>query len=57
MVLGRKTQYRAREAGGATRDRFWHRAVELYPGYADYQAHIARHVPLMIPEPLDQVPS
>ena len=50
MVLGRKTQYRAREAEGATRDRLWTQAVELYPGYADYQARVARRVPVMILE-------
>ena len=57
MVLGRKTQYRAREAEGDSRERLWRRAVELYPGYADYQRRVARRVPVVILEPVDRVDS
>jgi len=51
MVDGRTRPYRAREVEGAERVRLWRRAVEFYPGYADYQRRIARRVPVMLLEP------
>ena len=52
MVNGRPGQYRAREADGAERIQLWRRAVEFYPGYADYQERVTRRIPVMVLEPV-----
>jgi len=51
MVQGHTRRYRAREAEGPQRAELWRRAVQFYPGYADYQRRIRRTVPVMILDP------
>jgi deazaflavin-dependent oxidoreductase (nitroreductase family) len=41
----------ARVATGAERTRLWPKVVELYGGYATYQARTEREIPLVILEP------
>ncbi len=38
----------ARVAEGEERQRFWDRAVELWPQYADYQARTERQIPVVV---------
>jgi deazaflavin-dependent oxidoreductase (nitroreductase family) len=42
---------RARVADPPERARLWPKAIEIYPGYADYQQRTAREIPLVILEP------
>jgi F420H(2)-dependent quinone reductase len=44
-------QYTAHEALGDERERCWHRAVELYPGYEAYRTRTSRQIHVMILEP------
>ncbi len=48
--------YTARELDGHERDIWWARAIEAFPGYADYQAATTRTIPIMLLElePLTQ---
>jgi deazaflavin-dependent oxidoreductase (nitroreductase family) len=39
---------RARVANGEERARLWTKAVELYPGYAEYQRRADREIPVVI---------
>lgn len=41
----------AREATGEEKARWWERAVEAYPPYADYQEKTDREIPLLVLEP------
>ena len=50
QVHGRTRPYLAREAEGTERADLWRRAVELYPGYAAYQARVERRVPVVVLE-------
>ncbi|GAB3444159.1 nitroreductase family deazaflavin-dependent oxidoreductase [Streptomonospora sediminis] len=45
----------ARVATGEERERWWRRAVDTYPDYADYQEATEREIPVVIlePAPLD----
>jgi len=47
-----KADYIAREAEGPERDRWWARAVEVFPPYADYQRRTTRVIPVFILEPV-----
>ena len=47
----RRMAVRARVATPEERERLWPRAVEVWPGYADYQARTDRTIPLVILEP------
>jgi F420H(2)-dependent quinone reductase len=38
----------ARVAAGEERQRFWDRAVELWPSYADYQTRTDRQIPVVV---------
>ncbi|MCC7116974.1 MAG: nitroreductase family deazaflavin-dependent oxidoreductase [Anaerolineales bacterium] len=50
---GSKQKYRARQAEGAERERYWQLAVSYYRGYALYEKRAAhRIIPIMILEPL-----
>ena len=47
-------RFSARPASPAEYDRFWNRAVELYPGYAAYARRAApRKVPIFVLTPVD----
>ena len=49
--------YDAREATGAERERYWQRAVDLYPGYARYARTAApRHIPVLVLSPAEPLP-
>jgi deazaflavin-dependent oxidoreductase (nitroreductase family) len=41
----------ARVATPAERERLWPQALEVYPGYRDYQERTAREIPLVVLEP------
>jgi deazaflavin-dependent oxidoreductase (nitroreductase family) len=45
-------QYRAREVFGDEKARWWRRAVDAYPDYADYQRKIDRQIPVFVLEPV-----
>jgi len=54
IEVGRKRlRVKARQAGGAERDRLWQLVIRTLPFYADYQAKTRREIPLMILEPQD----
>ncbi|MCA1195737.1 nitroreductase family deazaflavin-dependent oxidoreductase [Saccharopolyspora sp. 6V] len=48
----RKQDMRARELTGAEKTTWWHRAVDVFPQYADYQAKTDRDIPVFLLEPL-----
>jgi deazaflavin-dependent oxidoreductase (nitroreductase family) len=49
VARGRSGRYLAREAAGPERERLWARALEIYPGYATYQARTdGRTIPVLI---------
>lgn len=50
---GRKVYVRAREAGGAERERLWRELVRMYPPYADYQRKTDREIPVILLEPVE----
>lgn len=43
--------YTARELGGAERETWWQRAVEVWPSYADYQSKTDRVIAVFLLEP------
>jgi F420H(2)-dependent quinone reductase len=45
-----KVAVRARKASDAERDQLWPHVVDLYKGYADYQASTDRQIPLVVLE-------
>ena len=53
VEVGRtRERRRARRAAPEERERLWPKVVEMYSGYADYQAKTAREIPLVILEPV-----
>ncbi|MER5744930.1 nitroreductase family deazaflavin-dependent oxidoreductase [Streptomyces sp. NPDC059913] len=44
----------AREVTGEEKDRWWRRAVEAFPDYADYQRKTDRQIPVFVLEPADR---
>jgi deazaflavin-dependent oxidoreductase (nitroreductase family) len=48
-----KRDYLAREVTGEEKARWWARAVEAWPAYADYQAGTERQIPVFVLEPLE----
>ena len=49
---GRPVPYTAREAEGAERERLWHAAVGMYPGFAIYQERAGeRRIPVVVCSP------
>jgi deazaflavin-dependent oxidoreductase (nitroreductase family) len=48
-----KKDYLAHETSGDERDEWWARAVEAWPGYAEYQTKTDRLIPLFVLEPID----
>ena len=47
-----RQDYTARELSGHERETWWARAVDAFPGYADYQVATSREIPVMLLEPL-----
>ena len=47
-----KKKARARTATGAERARLWHKALEFWPPYADYQKKTEREIPVVVLEPI-----
>jgi F420H(2)-dependent quinone reductase len=45
-------QYRAREVSGDEKAAWWHRAVDAFPDYADYQRRTDRQIPVFVLEPV-----
>jgi len=50
---GGKRRVRAREAGGAERERLWAKMTEVYPTYEDYQRRTDRQIPVVVLEPMN----
>jgi len=46
-----RRDYSARELDGEERETWWARAVEAFPGYADYQTATSRKIPVILLEP------
>ena len=46
-----RREYTVRLAQGEERARWWERAVEVWPAYADYQAKTEREIPVFVAEP------
>lgn len=46
-----KGDFKAREASGEERERWWERAVEVWPDYANYQTKTDREIPVFVLEP------
>jgi deazaflavin-dependent oxidoreductase (nitroreductase family) len=44
-------EYRAHEVTGTEKTTWWHRAVEAFPDYADYQRRTDREIPVLVLEP------
>lgn len=53
VVDGRSWRFRAVEADGERRERIWSTALEIYPGFAQYERRAAhRHISVFLLEPL-----
>jgi len=51
--IGTETRrFRARTATGAERDRIWTKQKRDYPGFAQYESHTDRVIPVVILDPL-----
>lgn len=48
-----KRDYLAREVFGDEKAAWWERAVETWPGYADYQKKTERQIPVFVLEPME----
>jgi deazaflavin-dependent oxidoreductase (nitroreductase family) len=46
-----KADYTARVASGEERGRWWDRAIEVWPAYAEYQTKTDREIPVFVLEP------
>lgn len=51
QIGSRRLPVRARVAEGSERERLWHRAVEIWPSYEDYQKRTPRQIPVVVLEP------
>ena len=47
-----KQDYSAREVTGDEKTRWWERAVDAYPDYADYQKNTTRQIPVFVLTPM-----
>lgn len=45
-------RYLAREATGAERERYWQKAVAIYPGFAAYRRRTDRQIPVIVLSPI-----
>ena len=48
----RKGDFTARQLSGEERERWWGRAVEVWPDYAEYQTKTERQIPVFVLEPV-----
>ena len=48
---GERRNYLARETNGREKERYWRKAVEIYPGYDVYRQRLRRAVPVIVLEP------
>ncbi len=48
-----KRDYTAREVTGDEKATWWHRSVEAWPDYANYQAKTDRQIPVFVLEPIE----
>ena len=48
-----KKRYVAREVTGEEKKRWWRRAVDAFPDYADYQEKTDREIPLFVLDPVE----
>lgn len=48
-----KKDYRARVASGEERQRWWERAVAVWPDYAEYEKKTTREIPLFVLTPIE----
>lgn len=46
-------RYRAREATGEERERYWQKAATIYPGFAVYRQRAGRQIPVVVLSPVD----
>ena len=52
VLRGRRAEYTAYEATGAERAALWRRALDVYPGFASYEARAgSRQIPIMVLTP------
>jgi deazaflavin-dependent oxidoreductase (nitroreductase family) len=47
-----RQDYTARDLDGLEREAWWARAVDAFPGYADYETATSRRIPIMLLEPV-----
>ncbi len=48
---GESRDFVARETNGLEKERYWRKAVEIYPGYEAYRKRLRRPVPVIVLEP------
>jgi deazaflavin-dependent oxidoreductase (nitroreductase family) len=51
QIKNRHTPVRAEEVTGEERERLWSELIRISPGYADYQKHTSRKIPMVILRP------
>lgn len=56
-IAGQAQSVCARPATAAEAERYWARAVELWPAYESYRRRAGRDVPLFVLHPIDSTPS
>jgi deazaflavin-dependent oxidoreductase (nitroreductase family) len=49
---GFRGDFMAREVEGEERERWWRRAVEVWPDYATYQTKTKRRIPVFVLDPI-----
>jgi deazaflavin-dependent oxidoreductase (nitroreductase family) len=52
QIRRREVKMRAEEATGEERERLWQKAVDQYPGYANYQKTADREIPVVVLKPV-----
>ena len=53
VYKGKSGEYLAREAEGEERERYWHEAIQQYPGYRNYAQWAShRRIPVIVLEPI-----
>jgi deazaflavin-dependent oxidoreductase (nitroreductase family) len=52
-VAGVERAYTARHATSEERERYWARAVRVWPGYEDYRARARREIRVFVLEPVE----
>jgi deazaflavin-dependent oxidoreductase (nitroreductase family) len=50
-AVASKRDFTARELSGEERERWWRRALDVWPDYADYQTKTERQIPVFVLEP------